>query len=178
MINIGIKTIIVTGTCFEFGFKNGPLSPYTKTDPQNPYAKAKDSLRIWLEEKQKLNDFSLKWVRLFYMYGSGQNPNSILSQLERAIKRKEKVFNMSGGEQLRDYLPVSTVAKELINILINKKKIGTLHICSGDPISIRRLVEEHRAKMQSSIKLNLGHYPYSKHEPFAFWGSKKNDDEK
>ena len=40
------------------------------------------------------------------MFGKGQNSNSIISQLDFAIKNKQKVFHMSGGEQLRDYLHV------------------------------------------------------------------------
>ena len=40
------------------------------------------------------------------MYGEGQNPKSVLSQLDNAIENGQAIFNMSGGEQLRDYLPI------------------------------------------------------------------------
>ena len=43
----------------------------------------------------------------------GQNPNSLLSQLDKALANGDKVFNMSGGEQVRDYLPVEKVANIL-----------------------------------------------------------------
>ena len=50
------------------------------------------------------------------MHGPGQNPKSLLAQLDAAIDRGDAVFNMSGGEQLRDYLPVSQVAADLAMI--------------------------------------------------------------
>ena len=128
MIESGIKQVLVTGTCFEFGMQNGPLSPEMPTFPHNPYALAKDTLRKWLQELQSERDFVLQWVRLFYIYGPGQNPNSILAQLDRAIDAGDSVFNMSGGEQLRDYLPVEKAAEYLTEIMNYPKKHGILHL--------------------------------------------------
>lgn len=172
MVEQGLKQILVTGTCFEFGKRDGPLSPEMPTFPHNPYALAKDTLRKWLQELQKEKEFVLQWVRLFYIYGSGQNPNSILSLLDRAIDAGDPVFNMSGGEQLRDYLPVRNVAEYLSEMVDYPEKQGVYHCCSGKPISIRRLVEEHIIKRNANIKLNLGHYPYPEYEAMAFWGAK------
>ena len=44
------------------------------------------------------------------------------------------------------------------------------NVCSGNPISIRNLVERRLATRKAQIKLNLGYYPYSEFEPMAFWG--------
>tara|TARA_Y100000590_G_scaffold468325_1_gene650685 strand:- start:184 stop:1005 length:822 start_codon:yes stop_codon:yes gene_type:complete len=174
IVSNGIKNILVTGTCLEFGKKYGPLSPSMATNPDNPYAIAKNSLRIWLEALNKKHNFILKWVRLFYMYGNGQNENSIISQLKSAIKTKKTYFNMSGGEQLRDYLPVEEVSRFLIQCIKDKNQRGIIHCCSEKPISIRRLVEDYIQKHNAKIKLNLGYYPYPDHEPIAFWGRKKD----
>ena len=168
----GIKQILVTGTCFEFGKQYGPLSPNMLTYPDNPYGVAKNKLREWLQNYQKENHFILQWVRLFYMYGIGQNYNSIISQLDKAIDKNEHVFNMSDGEQLRDYLKVTDVAKQLVTLLENPEINGIQHCCSGKPISIRRLVEEHIKERKATIKLNLGYYSYPEHEAMAFWGKK------
>nr|MBA3674661.1 NAD-dependent epimerase/dehydratase family protein [Chitinophagaceae bacterium] len=67
MVDNGMQNVVVTGTCFEYGMKEGCLSEEMATDPQNAYAMAKDKLRIFLEELQKENAFNLKWIRLFYM---------------------------------------------------------------------------------------------------------------
>jgi len=170
IIEKGLEKVVITGTCFEYGMQRGVLAESLEVKPDNPYALAKDSLRKYLEKLQKQINFDLKWIRLFYMYGNGQNSNSILSQLETALEREEKVFNMSGGEQLRDYLPVEKVAEYIVRISIQDKISGIINCCSGKPISIRQLVENYLEKRQKNIRLNLCYYPYPDHEPMAFWG--------
>jgi nucleoside-diphosphate-sugar epimerase len=170
MIETGIKHILITGTCLEYGKQEGQLEESMPIFPDNPYAQAKNQLRQWLESMQKQFSFSLQWCRLFYMYGSGQNPKSLLSQLERAIENGEPVFNMSGGQQLRDYLPVETVAQYLLKVLEQKDCSGIVNICSGEPITVLTLVKQFINARQSEIELNLGYYPYPDYEAMAFWG--------
>jgi len=171
LVQAGVSKVLVTGTCFEYGFQSGPISAKQPAMPDNPYALAKDCLRQYLQSLQQQHPFALQWARLFYMYGPGQNPNSILAQLDTAIAKGDTQFNMSGGEQLRDYLPVEKVAQQLTQILALDNS-GVFNVCSGTPISIRRLVEDRIKETRASIKMNLGHYPYSELEPMAFWGVK------
>ncbi len=109
-------------------------------------------------------------MRLFYMYGEGQNPKSLLSQLDDALTNGETSFNMSGGEQLRDYLPVEKVAEYIVKISLQKKVLGVINCCSGKSISIKKLVKDYLKSKNKSIELNLGHYPYPDYEPMNFWG--------
>jgi len=171
MIEQGLKDVTVTGTCFEYGMQSGALHEDLETKPDNPYGLAKDTLRKFLEQLQKKTDFRLKWLRLFYMYGKGQNPNSIFSQLDRALQNNETVFNMSGGEQLRDYLPVEKVAEYIVRTALQNDVTGIINCCSGKPISIKKLVENFLTENRNTIRLNFGYYPYSDYEPMAFWGN-------
>lgn len=170
LVTFGAKDITITGTCFEYGMNDGCLTPDMIPNPNNPYALAKDVLRRFLEALQTKIDFRLKWVRLFYMFGKGQSPHSILSQLDRALENGDISFNMSGGEQLRDYLPVEEVAIGITNICYRDVVYGVFNCSSGRPISIRTLVENHLKNKQRTINLNLGYYPYPDFEPMAFWG--------
>jgi nucleoside-diphosphate-sugar epimerase len=167
----GLQRVLVTGTCFEYGMRDGCLNESMPTFPANPYALAKDTLRKFLEALQVNQAFTMVWCRLFYMHGPGQNPNSLLAQLDAAIARGDTEFPLSGGEQLRDYLPVEAVADRLATLLEHDKFDGVVNICSGEAISIRRLVTEHLARKSASIRLNFGSIPYSQLEPMAFWGS-------
>ncbi len=166
----GLTNLTVTGTCFEYGMQSGPLSENMPTAPSNPYALAKDSLQKFLEALKAEHNFSLKWVRLFYMYGAGQSTNSLIPLLDQAIDRGDSVFNMSGGEQLRDYLPIEKVAEYICQIALQQQINGVVNCCSGQPISVRRLVEDHIRQRGATIKLNTGYYPYPDYEPMAFWG--------
>ena len=143
LIQHGLKDITITGTCLEYGMQEGCLSEDMPAMPSNSYAIAKNELRNYLEELQIQFSFSFKWIRLFYMYGKGQNPNSLLSQLDKALKMVMQVFNMSGGEQTRDYLPVETVAEYIVSIALQKNVEGIINCCSGIQLSVKDFVEEH-----------------------------------
>ena len=170
VIQNGIDHVLVTGTCLEYGMQSGPLSEEMETKPVTAYGLAKDTLRKYLQLLQKQHVFRLQWARLFYMYGEGQNPNSLLAQLQKAIDNGDAVFKMSEGEQLRDYLPVESVVRHLLRLVENPDCDGTINICSGQPISVRRLVENYIADKQTNITPDLGKYPYLEYEPLAFWG--------
>jgi len=171
MVRNGLKDISITGTCLEYGMVNGCLNEDIETKPINSYAIAKDSLRKFIIELNKNLDFNYKWIRLFYMYGEGQSKKSLLFLLDNAIKNKEKEFNMTGGEQLRDFLHIKDVVKNIILISNqNDFKNEIVNCCSGKPISVRCLVENYLLKQNYNMKLNLGFYPYPEYEPMAFWG--------
>lgn len=170
VVQAGVRQVLVTGTCFEYGMQSGPLSEDTPPQPRCPYGLAKNTLRLFLEALQLERPFTLQWARLFYLHGMGQNPSSLLASLDRAIESGEEQFNMSAGEQLRDYLAVETAASYLADVLQHRDFSGIVNCSSGQPISVRTLVEQRLCERGSSIRLNLGHYAYSAHEPMAFWG--------
>ena len=173
MIEGGLPSLLVSGTCFEYGMQSGALSATLQPRPTNPYGFAKDALRQQLEYLKQTKPFSLTWGRLFYMYGEGQPDTSLYPKLKEAILRGDKVFNMSGGEQLRDYLPVNEVARQIVQLALAHRDMGPVNICSGKPISVRRLVEQWLRENDWEIELNLGCYPYPDYEPMAFWGISK-----
>jgi dTDP-6-deoxy-L-talose 4-dehydrogenase (NAD+) len=154
----------------EYGLQEGMLNEKLPTFPTNPYAIAKDSLRKFIEQFQKFYPFDLKWTRLFYMYGQGQNPKAILSLLESALLKGDNEFKMSGGEQQRDYLPVEKVATYIVKIATQKTITGIINCCSNQPITINQLVENFLTEKKQRIKLNKGFFPYPEHEPMHFWG--------
>lgn len=176
LIESGLKNLLITGTCFEYGMRSGPLDEHCEPHPENPYGFAKDALRRQLEFLRQHQQFNLTWARLFYLYGDGQPVHSLLPQLRAAVNRGDTSFNMSAGEQLRDYLPVACAAKYLVILALSGCNNGIVNICSGTPISVRKLVENWLAENNWNIDLNLGHYPYPSYEPMAFWGDRSKLD--
>ena len=171
MIMGGLKDMVVIGTCFEYGMIGGCLSEDMDVNPVNSYAIAKDSLRRFIVDLQKRQNFIYKWVRLFYVYGTGQSKTSLMYILNEAIQNKDQIFNMSGGEQLRDFSPIDKVVRNISliakqNIYINQ----VVNCCSGNPISIKKLVENYLEEKKYIIKLNFDYYPYPDYEPMDFWG--------
>jgi len=169
-VDRGWRQLMVAGTCLEYGMRYGPLTEDMATSPTTPYGFAKDALRKALQLLQKESPFVLQWMRLFYMYGDGQNPASLLGQLNKAIDEGRATFDMSMGDQLRDYLPVEQVAVNFVLALENPQCEGVINCCSGKPISVIDLVSQRCRARASPIELNRGHYPYPDYEPLAFWG--------
>jgi dTDP-6-deoxy-L-talose 4-dehydrogenase (NAD+) len=176
LIHSGLETLFVAGTCFEYGMQSGALSADMETRANNPYGYAKDALRKQLEFLKVIKPFNLIWARLFYMYGENQNNTSLYPNLLDAVKRGDKVFNMSGGQQLRDYLPVEEVARQIVNLALLGRDTGPVNICSGKPISVHKQVEKWLHEKNWKIELNLGFYPYPDYEPMEFWGDRKHLD--
>lgn len=172
LVKRGLKEVFSVGTCFEYGMQEGALDEQMNPEPDNPYGEAKNALRQSLERLKARYPFALTWARLFYMWGAGQAENSLYPALMAAIDRGDKVFNMSGGEQLRDYLPVETVAELIAILALEHPNAGIVNLCSGSPVSVRALVERWRDERGSNIELNLGYYPYPDYEPMAFWGNR------
>ena len=170
MLKNGLQDLTVIGTCLEYGLKEGCLSEDMDCAPVTTYGTAKNELRKYLESLQLKYAFSFKWVRLFYMYGPGQNPNSLFSQLDAALERGDKQFNMSGGEQERDYLPVNEVAENIVSIALQQDEAGIINCASGKPVKLKDFVSAYLQSKQKTIELNFGFYPYPEYEPMRFWG--------
>ncbi|REJ99715.1 MAG: NAD(P)-dependent oxidoreductase [Bacteroidetes bacterium] len=171
LVSNGLKKVAVTGTCFEYGLQSGKLNEELNPQPVTEYGKAKNLLRIKLQDLTKEMKFDFVWLRLFYMYGEGQNKNSLFPMLDRKIAEGAKEIDLSGGEQLRDYLRVEKMAELIYKISVHPLSAGIYNCCSGNPVRLRSMIEEYVSSRQNQeIKLNFGRYPYNDYEPLEFWG--------
>ena len=165
-----IPHILAAGTCLEYGMQSGALSEELETKPSVAYGIAKDTLRKSLEKLKPEKNFIFQWLRLFYIYGEGQAKNSLLSQLDMAVKNGEEEFKMSVGTQLRDYLPINDVVDNIILSISNTDVQGIINCCSGNPISVLDLVVNRCKELGVNIDLNRGFYKIPDYEPLDFWG--------
>lgn len=170
MVRAGLGAIVTVGTCFEYGMRSGELDVGMEPVPTNPYGYAKDALRRQLQMLRAVHPFRLSWGRIFYVYGSGQSSGSLLPQLEAAVAAGKTGFNMSPGDQVRDFVPVSQVARDLVFMATSSREFGVVNLCSGVPVTVREFVERQIADRGWKISLNPGHYPYPDYEPMSFWG--------
>ena len=171
MVEGGLASLLVAGTCYEYGLAEGELDDDRPASPVTAYAEAKVALHRQLEALKARRPFDLIWARLFYLWGPRQAPGSLFPQLRAAAERGESRFAMSKGDQVRDYLPVEEAARLLAALALRGGDAGAVNICSGRPISIRAQVEQWLQENGWEIDLDLGHYPYPAYEPFAFWGA-------
>jgi nucleoside-diphosphate-sugar epimerase len=171
LIQGGLKKILVTGTCLEYGLKEGCLDEEMRCMPTVSYAKAKNDLYQYLSTRYP--QLALSWLRLFYVFGPGQYKFSLLSQLEEALKTGNPVFNMSPGDQIRDFIPVEEVVDIIARLAISRGGAGVVNISSGKPITVKDFVLNYLQRKEKTITLNTGFYPYPDYEPRAFWGNRR-----
>lgn len=167
----GLRRLAVAGTCLEYGMQEGELSELIPPAPCVAYAAAKDALHRHLSTLRGELGFGLGWLRLFYLYGEGQAPTSLYQQLRAAVVAGMPRFDMSPGDQVRDFLAVEVAAAKLAGLVIGHADPGTVNVCGGKPATVEATVQGWLRDWQAQLELNLGALPYPDYEPFAFWGS-------
>jgi nucleoside-diphosphate-sugar epimerase len=167
----GLQRLVVAGTCYEYGLQNGPLKEDHHTDPVNFYAIAKDTLRRVIASRYGQQDLQWCWARIFYPFGLGQNSKSLLPSLLKALETGEKTFPMGSGRQLRDFIDVQEVARQLLTIAIHQKAFGVYNVGTGIPRSVLETAEEAIASYGGNIRIERGVYPDRSDEPLAFWAN-------
>jgi len=175
-LDYGLKKVIISGSCFEYGKIEGGIGVDCTPLPNTCYGIAKNNFRIWINKYiNEMNyDVSIIWLRIFYAYGSGQHERSLYTQLMQAIRNSEKDFNMSHGRQIRDFISVDEISINVLQILSENHNSGVIikNICSGKGISVKDFVEKIIIENNTQLNLNLGHYSVPEYEPFSFWGIK------
>ena len=169
----GLKKLVVTGTCYEYGMQSGSLSEDLEAKPATAYGLGKDVLRRQLEFLAADTGIGFTWARLFYPYGEGQASSSLWPSLKRAAEAGEAQFDMSPGAQVRDFIRVEDVARHLVSLALGGRGFGVVNICSGEPISVRAIVERWIAENGWTIALNPGRFGYPDYEPMSFWGNRQ-----
>ena len=176
LITAGLQRITIAGSCYEYGLQNGPLREDQPTDPVNCYAIGKDALRRAIATRCEQKGVHWSWGRIFYPYGQGQNQNSLLPSVQRALEAGEPSFSMSSGRQIRDFVPVNDIAIMLITLATHPDAHGIYNCASGVPISLREIVENSIKSFPSQMTLKLGAYQDRSDEPVAFWADTRKID--
>ncbi|HEU4663898.1 MAG TPA: NAD(P)-dependent oxidoreductase [Dokdonella sp.] len=167
----GLRRLAVAGTCLEYGMRSGELDESFAAEPVVAYAQAKHALHQRLESLRRESPFGLAWLRIFYAYGPGQAPASLWAQLRAALARGTTHFDLSPGDQLRDFVAVEAAAEAIATLVTAHADPGTVNICSGTPATVLDTVRGWLRDARADLVLVPGVLPYPDYEPFAFWGS-------
>jgi nucleoside-diphosphate-sugar epimerase len=165
------RHVIGVGTCLEYGLQSGCLDETMTAIPTLAYAQAKHHFHLSLEECLSPRSSSLTWLRLFYVYGLNKRRKTLFSVMAEAALKGEIHFNMSRGDQIRDFISVTETA-EIICRLAEKPYNGVLNVGSGRPISVRQFAEEQILKNNWKLTPELGEMAVPDYEPLAFWANR------
>ena len=171
LIKVNCQQIIMTGTCAEYDTELGYLSETSPTKPVTLYAAAKLSLVTLAEQIAKQAQIRFAWARLFYLYGDAEDPRRVVPSLINSLLHSQ-VFPASLGEQVRDYLHVEDLASALW-FIAQRRLSGIYNVCSGDPITVRRLMETVGEILERKDLIQFGAIASRKWEPAFICGDNR-----
>lgn len=159
--NSGVKKHIFLGTCYEYGLSSNNyeyIPPAAELFPLDTYSFSKacafSALRMfWLR-----HDIKIQYLRLFHVYGLGQNQNRLWPSLKNAAEECRD-FVVKDSHLIRDFIDVNKVSKiiqEQISFFDNMPDNSDFfikNIASGIPLTIGEFVSMEWKK--SGAKGNL-----------------------
>lgn len=154
-----LKGFVQIGSSDEYGNASAPQKEYMRESPISPYSFAKTAASHFIQTLSNTEGFPCVVLRLFLVYGPGQDDGRFLPQIIKACFKNEE-FKTSEGRQIRDFCYIDDVVDALVKAALSEKARGhTINIASGIPISIRVMVEK-AVKLVNGGKPLWSSYPY------------------
>jgi nucleoside-diphosphate-sugar epimerase len=138
-LSAGCRKLVVGGSCVEYAAQDRLLVEDDPVDARTLYAACKTSAyqiaRIMADEARA----ELAWARIFHIHGPGEDPARLIPWVARQIRSGVPV-DLTDGTQVRDHLHAADVAAALVAILAPGSS-GIYNVCSGQPVTLRRVLE-------------------------------------
>jgi nucleoside-diphosphate-sugar epimerase len=108
-------------------------------------------------------------LRLFNFYGEDMPKNFFIPQLIEKLK-DNKDFDMTLGEQKRDFLHISDILEAMILATDTIAYNELFNVCSGQGKTIKEIALELKQLLNSQAKINFGALPYRENEVWEMVG--------
>ena len=159
-----LKSIVVLGTAEEYGNIETPFREGFREMPVSPYSLSKLYVSHLCELFNRLNDLPVTVLRPTLAYGPGQGADMFLPSLIIALINNRH-FDMSPGDQTRDFIFVDDLVEALILASVNTKVHGQIiNIGSGIPVKLANLAMNLEKMLNRNGLVHHGSIPYRKNE--------------
>jgi len=170
-VKCGVEKVVFASSTAVYGdVKSLPVSEEAVLRPISPYAASKAACEAYCSAFAGCYGIETVALRFFNVYGP-RNENSPYSGVITKFLRKalnDEALTVEGdGEQTRDFIYVSDIARALVLALEGKGVSGeTFNVCTGVPASINTLVDSLRIVTGKKLKVvhgpaRLGDIKYS-----------------
>lgn len=168
----GVKAYLVAGSCFEYGQAAEGLEFIDTNTPLAPtlsYPTSKAAASLAFEGFAREHGLKLKLLRIFQVYGEGEQATRLWPSLKRAALAGDD-FPMSAGEQIRDFIAVEKVAEQFVQHLdfsaARAASPEIHHVASGNAQSLLEFSNLWWQHWGATGRLQPGALPYRKNELF------------
>ena len=135
----GVKHIVGVGSCAEYDADYGYLREETPTRPLTLYAASKLAARSVGQQLAARAGVQFSWARIFHLYGPGEHPRRLVAACMQSLLAQER-FEATEGRQVRDFLHVDDVGAGIIKVL-EANRGEDANVCSGEPVTVRHILE-------------------------------------
>jgi len=153
-----------TGTCYEYGHNAPPMREDQMVDPVNAYAASKSAAWLFCNMYHRTRGYPIVTVRPFTAYGPRQSIRALIPQTILSALRGQD-FEMTGGEQTRDFTYVDDVVEGYVRASLSEKAIGqTINLGTGEEHAIKDVVRKVLELMGNPVRPLIGALPYRPRE--------------
>ena len=158
-IKAGASKFVGIGSQAEYGRYDRRISETDLPQPTMLYGAAKLSACHLTRQRTREAEIGFAWLRLFSVYGPGDNPNwlipSVTAALVAGIAPKCTL-----GTQKWDYLHIDDVARGTLAAAVTEDASGVFNLSSGLPVAVRSIIERLRDLAAPGLQLNFGDIPF------------------
>lgn len=145
-INSKPSLFVNIGSCAEYGIVEygKKVNESSITKPESLYATSKLSAYYYGLSVAKQKDIPFIHLRLFGVYGEGENKKRLLPYVTNNLLKRIK-SNLTSGNQIRDWIYIDDVIDALIYFLeadlSEIQKFSIYNICSGKGHSVKKMLK-------------------------------------
>lgn len=171
----GVKRFVLAGSFAEYGLSADQYERIPADAallPASPYAASKAAGFIAAHAYAIDKQIELCYLRIFSAFGEGQYANNFWPALRTAALNGED-FPMTPGAQVRDFVPVEKVARDILRAVEDPAivKAGTPYVAnvgSGAPVTMLQFAQRYWAQWDAQGQILAGAKPYRANEPMRF----------
>lgn len=178
----GVHRYLVAGSCFEYGRAAERYDAIPTDAPLQPalsYPTSKAAASTAFEGFAREHGVQLKLLRIFQVYGEGEQATRLWPSLRRAALAGDD-FPMSAGEQIRDFIRVEDVAAAFVRALDFADAVPGLpmvsHVASGRAQSLLQFACHWWQQWNAAGLLIPGAVPYRPNEIMRLVPAVRADD--
>lgn len=133
--------IVIAGSCWEYGRAEGAVEESQPGLACGVFASTKHALRTLLEAAAREAQFEYRWARIFFVYGRGQRPTSLIPHASARLAAGE-VPDIREPAAVQDFVRVDDVARALAAIAEADAPSGVYNVGTGRPTPVAQVVNQ------------------------------------
>ena len=154
----GCRRFVGLGSQAEYGACNGVLTEDLPTRPTTLYGAAKLCAGLVGQQLSDTLGIRFTWLRLLAAYGPADQPEYLIPTVILSLLRGARP-RLTSGTQRWDYLYVEDAAEAIWQAAQEPGAVGVFNLASGQPATVRAVVERLRDMIDPGLPLGWGELP-------------------